>query len=177
MGVFRDMFLRLSTLSPVRYTASKCGHRTRLSGRVSVFGAAVTTTMPKQEDGLPEYCLDCISKMAIRCAWCKDPIFIGDPITLYTPTNPDFEVHEHAVVYNKDPLQVVGCLGWNCADTGADRAGFWLPGNDGKGSVSRVPTVFEMILGAEEPSAVIVSDTHDIHEALNPKIVPLKDSR
>ena len=119
--------------------------------------------MPTNENGSMDYCLDCIGKMAIRCAWCGDPIFIGNPITLYTPHG-DFQVPEHAIVYNKEPLQLVGCLGWNCAETGADRAGFWLQGEDGKGCVQRVPTAYEAILS-------------DMKEDVNPTLIPLESQK
>ncbi len=88
-----------------------------------------------------------------------------------------FVVPDYAVVYRKNPLTLIGCLGWNCADTGADRAGFWLPGEDGQGRVKRVQTAYEAILGAEEPSMMIVSDTHDITEAVNPILVPLESQK
>ena len=129
----KELFLRLSTLSPFRYKAQKCGHRTKQKGLVSAFGTTIITKMPKNEDGLIHYCLGCIGKMAIKCAWCSNPIFIGNPITLYIPSD-NSQIPEHAVVYNKERLQLVGCLRRNCADTGADRAGFWLPGEDGKGT-------------------------------------------
>lgn len=171
-----DLFLQLRSLSPFRYTATKCGHRTKRGGSVSAFGHTITTQMPKNEGSSVDYCLDCIGKMAIQCAWCGDPIFIGNPITLYTPRD-DFQVPEHAVVYNKEPLQLVGCLGWNCAETGADRAGFWLPGEDGKGRVQRVPTAYEAILGAKEPHMMIIGDLSDMKEAVNPTLIPLESQK
>lgn len=121
--------------------------------------------------------------MAIRCAWCGNRIFIGDPITLYTPLtqeltqNNDFQVPENAVVYSKDPLQLVGCLGWNCAESGADRAGFWVPGENGKGRVQRVQTAYEAILCSKEPFIMIVDDTCDIKEAVNPTLVSLESQK
>lgn len=168
-----DLFLRFGCLSPLRYKAAKCGHRTKRSGLVSAFGRTITTKMPKNHDGSVDYCLGCISKMAIQCAWCGGSIFIGDPITLYIPSG-DFQVPEHAVIYNKESLQLVGCLSGNCADTGADRAGFWLPGEDDKGCVHRVPTVYEAIFGAKEPSVMIVTDLSDMKEAMNPTLIPLE---
>ena len=191
-----DLFLRLGSLSPFRYTAAKCGHRTKRSGSVSVFGRTTTTKMPMNKNGSVDYCLDCIGKMAIRCAWCSDPILIGDPITLYSPgpragffsseepsegqktrEQDGFVVPDGAVVYRENPLTLVGCLGWNCADTGADRAGFWLPGEDGKGHVHRVQTAYEAILGAKEPSMMIVGDLGNIKESINPTLVPLKSQK
>jgi len=171
-----DLCLRLGSISLRRYVATKCGHRTKRSGRVSAFGCIITTQMPKNESGSVDYCLDCIGTMAIRCAWCGSPIFIGDPITLYTPRD-NFHLPEHAVIYSNKPLQLVGCLGWNCAETGADRAGFWFPGEDGKDRVERVSTFFETILGAKEPSVMIVENSSDINEALNPSLVSLESHK
>ncbi len=121
------LFLRLrEKLSPFRYKAEKCGHYTKRVGSVSAFGLTVITKMPKNHNGSVDYCLNCIGKMAIRCAWCGDPIFIGDPITLYTPYD-GFQVPDHAVIHKKEPLKLVGCLGWDCADTISDQAGIWTP--------------------------------------------------
>lgn len=170
------LFLMLGSPILPRYRAVKCGHYTKRSGLVSAFGRTVIMKMPKNQRGMMDYCLDRIGKMAVRCAWCGDPIFIGDPITLYTPFG-DFKIPEHAVVYNRNPLQLVGCLGWNCAETGADRAGFWLPGEGGNGRVQRVPTVFEAILGAKEPSMIIVGDLSDMKEAMNPILIPLENQK
>ncbi len=156
----------------IQYTATKCGHRTKLAGQVSAFGQTITTKMSMNKSGSVDYCLDCIAKMAIQCAFCGDPIFIGDPITLYTPRD-GFQIPDHAVVYREEPLQLVGCLGSNCADTGADRAGFWLPGENGKGRVQRVKAAYEGILGAKVP----VGDTHDIFEAMDPTLVPLESQK
>lgn len=157
--------LRLSLLSPFRYTATKCGHRTRQTGVVSAFGKTIAIKMPRNEYGSVDYCLKCIGKMAIRCAWCGNPIFIGNPITLYTPKQNDFKIPDYAVIYSENPLQLVGCLGWNCAITGADRAGFWVPGEDGKGCVERVQTVFEAMFNAKVPDAIIINDLQDLAEA------------
>jgi hypothetical protein len=119
--------------------------------------------MPLNKDGSVDYCLDCIGKMAIHCAWCGNPIFIADAVTLYTPNDKNFRIPDQAVVHSRDPLQLVGCLGWNCAMSGADRAGFWVPGDNGKGKVHRVPSPLEIALGTGKE--VIVSDVTDMAEA------------
>lgn len=147
----------LRSLSLFQYTALKCGHRMPRFGRLS-----------------NDYCLDCIEEMKIQCAWCNGPISIGEPITLYTPGTGDFQIPLHAVVFNKSPLQLVGCLRMDCAETGADRAGFWVPGEAGRGKVHRVPTAIEAILGANVPCAVIVNDTYDMDEAMHPTLIPLE---
>lgn len=168
MSIISSIFLR--------YKATKCGHNTKRRGPVSAFGITINTKMPKNENGSIDYCLDCIAKMSIRCAWCREPIFIGDPVTLYTPRQ-DFQIPEHAVVHSNDPLQLVGCLGSNCAHTGADRAGFWLPGEDDKGCVYLVQTPYEAILNAQEPSMVIIKNLADKKEALNLRTITLEDKR
>jgi hypothetical protein len=167
------MFQFLNCLKP-RHTASKCDHKTKRKGKVEAFDSHTITSMPLNQSGSVDWCLKCLGKMAVRCAWCGKPIFIGDPITLYTPRG-DFKVPEYAVAYKQDPLQLVGCLRWECADTRADRAGFWLPGNDGRGQVERVPTAYAAILGSGGNYAVIIGDAHDIAEAKSPTMAPLEE--
>lgn len=160
------------------YHATMCGHQTPCQGHVHAHGGSTFTKMPITGKKTVDYCLDCLGKMAIRCAWCDRPIFIGDPVTLYTPTE-GFTVPEHAVVYQTDPLQLVGCLDWDCAFTGADRAGFWYPDpeNKGVGHVHRVPTAYELLMQGDGNHALIVGDVSDISEALDPTLVSLEPER
>lgn len=140
---------------------AKCGHETKIKGKVTAFGHTTTTKMPVNEDGSLDYCLDCIGKMTIRCAWCKEPIFIGDIITLYSPMKKDeFVLPEDAVIYNEERMTVVGCGRITCADTGADYAGSWLPGENGKGKVHRRPTMIEqsMVDLAKGGNGVIIQN-------------------
>jgi hypothetical protein len=155
------------------HTATICGHKTKRSGEITAFKDSAFMEMPLNECSSVDYCLDCIAKMTICCAWCKQPIFIGSPITLYSLTDDRFEIPEHAVIYGNDPFCVVGCLGWNCADSGADRAGFWVPGENGHGSVKRVPTSFEIMLESEGKSMLIVQNLGNINEAQNPILIPM----
>lgn len=177
--------LRDAWFGPKEVTATLCGHRTKLAGEVTAFGESTTVTIPLNEDGSANYCLDCIGKMTIRCAWCVNPIFIGDPITLYTPRSQKdfsrayatrqqlpfvfdsdlgFKIPAHAVVYQRKPLQLVGCMRWECADSAADRAGFWVPSTEqGKGTVYRVRTAFEEILAGKD--CVVVGDLGNPSEA------------
>lgn len=169
---FKNLFWRLlGKKEKVEYVATKCSHRTKGQGPVSAYGQTLMCNIPLNKDGSVDFCLDCIGKMSIRCAWCGEAIFVREPITLYTP-RPEFKVPEHAVVYQENPLQLIGCLRMGCADSGADRAGFWLPGDDVKGYVRRVPTAYEVILGAQTPSAMIVSRIDDVEEAINPRLIP-----
>lgn len=109
--------------------------------------------------------------MSIQCAWCGKSIAIGDPVTLYTPED-SYEVPDYAVPYTEGGSKaLVGCLRWNCADTGADRAGFWMPGDNGEGKVLRVPNAFETLIRNPGASTVLVRDTHDLAEAVNPTVI------
>lgn len=153
------------------HTANKCSHKTKRKGFMKVGENGTIMSMPLTENGSPDYCLDCIGKLSIKCAWCGNDIAIGDPVTLYSPTE-SFVVPDHAVPYTEGGSKaLVGCLGWECAMTGADRAGFWLPGEDGKGRVHRVPTGIEILMRNPNAAALVVHDTHDMVEAMNPTIV------
>jgi hypothetical protein len=145
-----------------KFVAKKCGHTTDASGPVSAFGVTITTEMPV-EDGEVDWCLGCLSAMAISCAWCGHPIFIGNPVTLNVARDPKFAVIEHAVVYSEHPFRLVGCLRWDCAETGADRAGFWLPGDDGIGIVHRVMSPLEQAMTTG--NGVVVQDLSSLKEA------------
>lgn len=140
---FKCGWLKISSFVSRLHVANKCGHRTKRAGWVEAFGEKYFVEMPVAKNGRPDYCHACIGSMAIRCAWCGEPIHIGNPVTLYTPSKRGFVIPTYAVRYSKDPLQLVGCLAWGCAETGADRAGFWMP----PGEVFRVPTVFEQFFG------------------------------
>ena len=154
---FQDLLFTFSNPLKKTYVANVCGHKTKKTGLVLSKNGRHTMSMPISENGNPDYCIDCISKMTIRCAWCGDSIHIGDPVTLYVP-NEIYKIPEYAVKYKEDERCFVGCLGWDCASSGADRQGFWMP----PGKVSRVPSPIEMLLsGKNIGRAVIIGDLSD----------------
>lgn len=168
--VLEKIWVVLSYIFRTTHTANKCGHKTKKKGFIKDGDHTTIMNMPLAENGHPDYCLDCISKMTIQCAWCENRITIGDPITLYTP-NESYNVPDHAVPYTEGGSKaLVGCLDWNCGDA-FDRAGFWLPGDGGKGQVQRVPSILETILSNPEAKAVVVNNTHDIAEAAKPAVI------
>ncbi len=134
------------------------GHETLEKDTVTAFGASCKTKIPIV-DGKTDYCHRCLEKMAIRCAWCGGVIFIGDPITLYSPRDRNRKMPDYAVLHNKEHNSYVGCLRWNCAESGADRAGFWYP----PGQVMRVPSPLEMAM--QNGGMICVSDLSDPKEA------------
>lgn len=125
--------------------ATECGHRTKVRGVVMMLGKEVAFKLPLKH-GETAHCSDCLAKMAIRCAWCGEPILIGHPITLYSAMNGDWVAPDYAVPYSEGEDdrsgRYLGCLRWKCAEMGGDRAGFWLP----PGRVHRVPTAVEMMM-------------------------------
>ncbi len=156
---FRLRVAWLAITYPFRktYTASVCGHRTKKVGKITSRGESRTMSMPLSENKKPEYCLACIAKMSIRCAWCENSIHIGHPVTLYIPDE-SYQVPEGAVRYDEDEQCLVGCLGWNCAVSGADRQGFWMP----PGKVLRVPSPIEMLMAnGMKGKGVIVGNLSD----------------
>jgi hypothetical protein len=155
---YRLETIRLFLSLPFRRTrrANICGHRTKRAGKVTSCGETYILLMPISDNGNPDYCLKCIGKMTIKCAWCEKPIRIGDPVTLYIPTE-TFKVPVHAVRYDEYEKALVGCLRIHCADGGVDRQGFWVP----PGKVARVPSPIEMLLEKGNGSTLIINDLSD----------------
>ena len=143
------------------YYAKICGHTAKLFTRVKVLEEGAYLTLKPGFD----YCPDCLSKMAIRCAWCGRSIVAGEPITLYSPSDKNSVIPAWAVVYSKKPLRLVGCMRFDCADSGIDRSGFWVE----PGKVYRVASPMEQCLAAND--VVICNDLRDISQA-----TPLQDS-
>lgn len=151
----KEKWIILSNIFRETYVANICGHSTHIQGRMSHFGETTIMEMPFSTGGRPDYCLDCIGKMSIKCAWCGSIICIGSPITLYVLRESEIPA-PHAVPYAEHPRSFIGCLGWDCANSGADRQGFWMP----PGKVERCASPLEL---AMDPgvSMVIVSDLSD----------------
>ena len=144
-----------------------CGHWTKMQGVVRVFGKELRVNYRDRGNKAPSLCVDCTAAKAILCAWCQGIIIPGDSVTLYSPIEEDFELPPGAVFYNdesRELIRPVGCLGWGCADTGVDRAGFWAVNDKGEGYVHRVPTAFELLMNAPSGSVILVQDLGDLGE-------------
>jgi len=123
------------------FLIANCGHETKRINKVSAFGENIETEVPLI-NGKIEYCHECLGKMAVRCAWCGRPIFIGDFITLYTPKDPNFVPQKGSLTYKEEPLRLVGCQRVDCAVSGSDYCGVWIP----PGIVHRQKSGIEMAL-------------------------------
>lgn len=141
-GVFFCIFLIFFMIWKNRkIQATECGHKTKIKDSVEAFGEKTEIEVPVK-NGKTLYCHKCLEKMTIQCAWCGKSIFIGSPITLYSPRDKNEKMSDYAVLYNKENNSFVGCLRRKCADSGFDRMGFWHP----PGEVYRVPSPLEMSL-------------------------------
>lgn len=138
-----------------RITA-ECGHPARRRDRVSAFGENRSLTIMPPFGKAPEYCHACLEKMAVCCAWCGQSIFIGDPVTLYSPRDPNYRPKDGSHKHQDNPIQYAGCLRMNCAQSGSDRSGFWVP----PGRVHRVPSPLEIAFATGKP--VIVGALDDM---------------
>jgi len=108
------------------YTAKICKHQTRLVAEFDVFGTEVIFVLNKKH---LKYCPQCLARMSTRCSWCGKPILVGDPVTLYTYIEGNFEHIENPTMCGENSTRLVGCLRPDCADGPEDEAGFWnLPG-------------------------------------------------
>jgi hypothetical protein len=153
--ILQAVMVAISTPFQKIHVANIYGHKTRKKGFMHDGTSTSIMEMPLAENGHPDYCLDCISKMSIRCAWCGESIVIGEHITLDFP-HKEFRVPDYAVKYGEGEEQaLVGCLRWACADTLAMMCGHWMP----PGVVKRVPSPLDIAL--QTGKAVIVDDVRN----------------
>ena len=144
--------------------ASICGHAVQgRKMRVEAFGEHVELESPVNDDGIVPFCASCLAGMTIRCAWCEQPIFISNMITLYSPRRGDRAIPMHATILSAQNRQLVGCERTSCAMTGADYCGFWIPSGrmrNGRwiGGVRPFKSALERALESGQP--MIVNDIH-----------------
>lgn len=144
---FNPFTLRLLDKIGTKMRTAGCGHRFQQKDVVTALGRTITTRVPLDEKGSTSFCHKCLEKMVVPCAWCLEPIFVGDPVTLYClaekelkakweMSDEDWElckskgelpwgskIHSVANGY----VSLVGCPSTTCADTGADYCGVWMP--------------------------------------------------
>lgn len=114
---------------PTEYTAIRCGHRTRRSRHVKLFGRLVYISLPFNKSGTVDWCIDCvIERMTLQCPWCKAPLFPGTLVTFDAPLGA-YTVNTR-VITNED-LIPAGCMG--CAPKGIHPDGILMPDENGMG--------------------------------------------
>jgi hypothetical protein len=120
-------------------------------------------------NGRLPFCTACYARLAVPCAWCCQPIFLGDPVTLYTRVA-TYTPPAEAICY--DGQQFVGCLRAGCAMTAADRSGFWLPDPvTGMGRVERVASPLEILARLLQSGSTHLFIVGDISE-IPPELLP-----
>lgn len=77
-----------------------------------------------------EYCSRCLEKMSIRCAFCGEPIFVGDAVGLYAPSGAS-NLPEFGEPYSLAPLEFIVCQRAGCAEK-AKPVGIWVPAKSEK---------------------------------------------
>ncbi|HWH07234.1 MAG TPA: hypothetical protein VNU47_01770 [Candidatus Paceibacterota bacterium] len=160
--------LPITTMFSKQSVARFCCHAVASAeGRVEAFDDHTVTTMPRNEQGGYDFCHACLGKMAIRCGWCERAIFIGDPVTLYMPSHPYVWFSPDVTFMSFDNQTVVGCGRTDCAHTGADYAGFWVPAGvkrEGRwiAGVKPMISIYQTVLATN--GAVVANDVSDMSE-------------
>ncbi len=158
----RDSFISLGRATVARYC---CHPVKKAEGRVHAFDEWTDTTMPKNEQGGYDFCLQCLGQMAIRCGWCDRPIFIGDPITLYFSRDPYLWVAPTVAIFRFEHMERVGCGRTDCAESGVDYVGVWVPTGvqrEGRwlGGVKRRVSILDVVMANNQ--SIIVSDLSQV---------------
>jgi len=156
---FEKVWVLLSSPFSKTCTATTCGHKTKARGFMNDDDYTSVITTPLAENGIPDYCINCIGNMSINCAWCGNLITIGDPITLYLPQE-TYQIPNYAVPYTRSDTKnaLIGCLKWRCPKNPNDRAGFWVLGENGQGTVRRTQTSFAVPMGNPDPPMITAND-------------------
>lgn len=118
---------------------ARCGHSTKLFGQITAYETDGGIFAPVDHLGRVTLCLSCVSKMSIRCAWCTRPIVVGDSVSLLAP-HEEFVLEDYMVVYQDDPLLLVGCMRPECAGILPEDplSGKWHAGQNGVGYVGEI---------------------------------------
>lgn len=153
-GIFVFMFVQRKWRKRNRtIQAIKCGHSTKMRGRVVGFdGDSFLAELPVVDD-TTTYCHDCLGKMTIRCAWCSRSIFVGKPITLSVQPLAA-QMPAYARYLNLDEGRAyIGCAA--CAKPEDNRTGFWTqPGT----AILNPPSfaIYKQSLSADGKTEIIV---------------------
>lgn len=110
-------------------TLAQCGHKTYMVDRVRAHGGSAVTELAIFHHGKFEYCHRCLAKMAIQCAKCGEPIFIGDGIALGVAEDESAPRPLHSKTYTTPDgiLNHILCLRHDCGHSLDNLAGFWVP--------------------------------------------------
>lgn len=106
--------------------ATVCGHLTKETDTLVAFGKTKELRLPIKNDKTP-YCHACLSKMAIRCAICGDPIHIGDMVLAGESSVDSENMFAQYITLHKGSKVYVACTRASCLDiTGTAETGIWV---------------------------------------------------
>lgn len=121
-----------------RKVVAVCGHKTRPWTILDSGEESRSFSIPMDAHGQPKCCQACLAKITIRCLSCGHPIFVGDGVTLISPTKEPHSRRElslfAATAYRPDGERpdpegrYLGCVRPTCG-SGMPRLGTWvIPG-------------------------------------------------
>jgi hypothetical protein len=97
-----------------------CGHKTPAEGELVAFGDSLIMPMPRNLKKQYPLCPKCLSEKAIQCAWCNRAIFVGESVTLQSPS----PGRSASSLATKSGGMYVGCLRHGCKQAIAS-VGVW----------------------------------------------------
>lgn len=106
--------------------ATVCGHLTRETDKLAAFGKVKEFRLPIKKGKTP-YCHKCLSKMAIRCAYCGNPIHIGDMVIIGPAVDQGNMFDQYTAFYKGSKIYVVCTDRASCVEVaGIAEAGIWV---------------------------------------------------
>ncbi len=145
------------------YIANVCGHKTKESGCVRGKRDTHWVWIPLSNNNNPDYCLQCTADATILCVRCKQPIHIGDAVTLYEYSGistPPRHARRHKL---GNKYTYVGCTRDACASRRAGLAGFWMQ----PGKVVQAPSVARAYVQTQPHAVAIVGGNFPPMEELS----------
>ncbi len=119
------------------YPAAKCGHTSKQADIIRLNGKnyLVSLFVTREKVAL---CHECLKKTAIICAWCRQPIFIGSSVTLFSPKSSKFSFPKGSFIYKEKPLLLVGCTRNTCFNPEQDNiSGFYVLGKNNQPEIRK----------------------------------------
>ncbi|PLX26856.1 hypothetical protein C0583_06200 [Candidatus Parcubacteria bacterium] len=89
-----------------------CGHETYLIDKINAHGKSFAFEIPLN-NGTTHFCHECLSLLAIECAWCDRQILFEDKTIVYQAMDICL-VPKNIKLYFTDPVYIFGCNHEKC---------------------------------------------------------------
>lgn len=109
---------------------------------VTAFGKTFRMGVKANPDGSPMYSGEDVARMAILCANCKEPIYVGQSVITHVVENEglaELRKDPHVHIVEGNPPRAVCCYTMSCVPISALPSGRWLPDTDRPGKGTFVP--------------------------------------